>query len=59
MDAADAASAAEMVQCRLVVGVHYDTFGYIRISKEEVGETFKEKGIQLLLPAIGETINIK
>lgn len=59
MDAADAASAAEMVQCKQVVGVHYDTFGFIRISKEQAVEPFKEKGIQLLLPDIGETINIK
>jgi L-ascorbate metabolism protein UlaG (beta-lactamase superfamily) len=59
MDAADAASAAEMVQCKQVVGVHYDTFGFIRISKEQAVELFSEKGIKLLLPDIGETINIK
>lgn len=59
MDAVDAASAAEMVQCKKVVGVHYDTFGYIQISKEQANTAFNERGIQLLLPDIGETIIIK
>lgn len=58
MDAADAARAAEMVKCKTVVGVHYDTFEPIRINKKEAETIFQEKGIKLLLPAIGETINI-
>lgn len=59
MDAIDAADAAEMVGCKTVVGVHYDTFGFIRISKEQSHQPFQAKGIRLLLPEIGETINIK
>lgn len=59
MDAEDAAEAAGMVQCTRVVGVHYDTFGYIRISKEQATAAFSGKGVELLLPGIGETINIK
>lgn len=58
MDAADAARAAEMVGTKKVVAVHYDTFPPISINKNEALKIFEEKGIELLLPAIGETINI-
>ena len=59
MDYKEAISAAAMVQCNRVVGVHYDTFEFIKIEKELAEEEFKRNGMQLLLPAIGETINIK
>lgn len=58
MDAADAAAAADMVKTRKTVGVHYDTFGFIKIDKAEAEKSFAAKGIELLLPAIGETINL-
>lgn len=54
----DAVEAARMVQCNKVVGVHYDTFGYIQIDKEAARKAFKDAGMELLLPAIGETINL-
>ncbi len=54
----DAIEAARMVQCNVVVGVHYDTFGYIKIDHEAVKEAFKAAGITLHLPGIGETINL-
>ncbi len=56
MGAADAAIAAEWVGTKKVVGVHYDTFGYIAIDKEVAKNTFKQKGIELLLPEIGSLI---
>ena len=58
MDAADAARAAEMVKCKTVVGVHYNSFGLIKIDEKEASDEFSKKGIQLLLPKITETINI-
>lgn len=58
MDAADAALAAEMVKTKKAVGVHYDTFGFIKINKEEAKKMFTAKGIELLLPGIGETIDL-
>lgn len=58
MDATDAAQAAEWCGTGNVVGVHYDTFGYIKIDKDEVEKPFQEKGIALHLPAIGETISL-
>jgi L-ascorbate metabolism protein UlaG (beta-lactamase superfamily) len=54
----DAIKAAEMIQCYHIVGVHYDTFGYIKIDKEMAIEKFATAGKKLLLPAIGETIEV-
>jgi len=58
MGAVDAAECAGMIGCQTVVGVHYDTFGFITIDHAKAGEIFKEQGIELLLPNIGETITI-
>ncbi len=54
----DAIEAAKMVQCTKVVGVHYDTFGFIKIDHEKVKEAFTNAGIQLFLPGIGDSIVI-
>lgn len=54
----DAIMAAEMIRCKTIIGVHYDTFGYIRIDHEKVKKAFADAGLQLLLPAIGETIEL-
>ncbi|HUH74453.1 MAG TPA: metal-dependent hydrolase [Chitinophagales bacterium] len=58
MDAEDAAIACEFVQTKKVVGVHYDTFGFIKIDHQKAKDTFTNKGINLLLPAIGENIEL-
>jgi L-ascorbate metabolism protein UlaG (beta-lactamase superfamily) len=56
--AADAAvRAAEFVQCRDVLGVHYDTFPPIKIDHAKAQETFKAGGRTLHLMMIGETRN--
>lgn len=54
----DAVAAAQMIDCKRIVGVHYDTFGYIKIDKNEAIEKFAQAGCQLLLPSIGETIEL-
>jgi len=54
----DAATAAKMVQSDTVIGVHYDTFGFIRIDHEKATAYFKTNGLNLLLPKIGETIDV-
>lgn len=54
----DAAAAAKMVKSDKVIGVHYDTFGFIKIDHKKATGIFKDNGIELLLPAIGETIDI-
>ena len=58
MGVADAVEAAGMIGCNNIVGVHYDTFGYIKINHEDVINTFAEAGMKLHLPGIGSTINI-
>lgn len=58
MDVKDAISAAYMMQSKMVIGVHYDTFGFIRIDKEKAIQDFSKSGLMLHLPAIGSTINI-
>ena len=52
----DAAEAADMVKTKVVIGVHYDTFDPIKIDKTKAQEYFRSKGLELKLPAIGETI---
>jgi hypothetical protein len=47
-----------MIQCTKIVGVHYDTFGYIKIDHEKAKQAFKDAGIILYLPGIGETIEL-
>jgi len=58
MDVADAIRASDFVQCNKIVGVHYDTFGYIKIDKTSAIESFTKAGKQLFLPAIGESIHL-
>lgn len=54
----DAIESAKMIQCNQVVGVHYNTFGYIKIDHNKVKKAFAEAGITLHLPAIGESIEL-
>lgn len=54
----DAIVAAELIQCRTIVGVHYDTFGYISIDHEKAKNAFARAGLNLLLPGIGESIEL-
>lgn len=54
----DAVEAARMVQCKRVVGVHYDTFSHIRIDKAAARQAFTDAGMELLLPEIGATIEL-
>jgi L-ascorbate metabolism protein UlaG (beta-lactamase superfamily) len=56
MGAEDAVKAAHLVKSKVVVGVHYDTFGYIKIDKDKTRSVFEQGGVQLELPVIGETI---
>ncbi|HSU29194.1 MAG TPA: metal-dependent hydrolase [Chitinophagaceae bacterium] len=58
MGYADAVMAAKMIECRKVIGVHFDTFGYIKIDHEKALKAFKDAGCELILPAIGSTITI-
>lgn len=52
----DAARAAQFCGARRVVGVHYDTFPPIALDKAAARAAFEAAGVELLLPAIGETV---
>ncbi len=54
----DAVIAADFIQCSKIVGIHYDTFGYIKIDTAEAKQKFAAAGHTLLLPGIGETITL-
>lgn len=58
MGAVDAARAAQWAGVKKAVGVHYDTFPPIQIDRDAARATFKASGLELLLPKIGETIEI-
>lgn len=55
MDMIDAATAAEFVGAKHVVGMHFDTFPPITINHDEAYALFKKADIQLTLPTIGES----
>jgi L-ascorbate metabolism protein UlaG (beta-lactamase superfamily) len=54
----DAVQAAKMVETKMIIGVHYDTFGFIKIDHQKAIDLFKTNELELKLPGIGETIEI-
>jgi len=54
----DAIVAADFIQCDKIIGVHYDTFGYIIIDHEAAKQQFAAAGKELILLNIGETIEL-
>ena len=54
----DAVLAADFVECDKIVGVHYDTFGFIKIDHGKAKEAFRNNGKELILAGIGETIEV-
>ena len=58
MDVADAIIASDFVECDKILGYHFDTFGYIEINHEEAIRKFFDKGKDLMLLQIGESIEL-
>ncbi len=54
----DAVKASDFIQCNNIVGMHYDTFGFIKIDHNKAKEKFSKAGKNLHLLEIGETKNI-
>jgi L-ascorbate metabolism protein UlaG (beta-lactamase superfamily) len=48
--------AAEFINCEKIIGMHYDTFGYIKIDRMEAIQKFNVAGKELTLIPIGESI---
>lgn len=58
MGVSDAMKASKMVRCNKVIGVHFDTFPYVTIDKEEALSIAKTNDVQLSLLEIGQTISL-
>lgn len=58
MDVEDAIIASDFVDCDKILGYHYDTFGYIEINHEQAIRKFFDKGKDLMLLNIGESIEL-
>ena len=54
----DAILASDFVECNKVLGVHYDTFGYIKIDHDQAKNKFEKAGKKLYLLEISESIAI-
>lgn len=58
MGVADAIEAAQLMGVSTVVGIHFNTFPPITIDTQAAIEAFAQAKINLLLPGIGETIQL-
>jgi L-ascorbate metabolism protein UlaG (beta-lactamase superfamily) len=58
MGADDAIKACDLINCKNIIGMHYDTFPVIKIDKSEVAEKFAKAELNLKLPAIGESLTL-
>lgn len=54
----DAVIASDFVECDKILGVHYDTFGYIEIDHEEAKRKFFDAGKDLMLLEIGQSLEL-
>ncbi len=51
----DSVNASEWIGCKNIIGMHYDTFGYIMIDHLKATSCFEKKGVYLQLLSIGTT----
>lgn len=52
----EAIEAAKYLNCKEIVAMHFDTFGYIKIDHNEAKQKFSDAGFNLHILEIGETI---
>lgn len=58
MDVEDAIIASDFLECDKILGYHFDTFGYIKIDKEAAKKKFFDKGKDLMLLEIGQSLEL-
>jgi L-ascorbate metabolism protein UlaG (beta-lactamase superfamily) len=58
MDITDAITASKFIKCNHIIGMHYDTFGYIVVDHQEAVNQFNLSGKLLTLMNIGQTLDI-
>ena len=54
-----AIKAAKMMNCKNIIGIHYNTFPPITINTEEAIKKFADAGITLHLLKIGESLELQ
>lgn len=54
----EAIIASDFVDCDKILGVHYDTFGYIEIDHDEAKKKFYDAGKDLMLLEIGASLEL-
>ena len=54
----EAVVAANFIGCQTIIGIHYDTFGFIKIDHEAAINKFATAGVKLILLHIGESISL-
>ncbi len=52
----NAVIASDFIRCNKIIGLHYDTFGYIKIDKQQALTRFENAGKKLFLMDIGQTL---
>lgn len=58
MDVDDAIKAAKSINCKNIIGIHYNTFPPIAINEEEAIKKFADAGFELHLLKIGDSIKL-
>ena len=58
MGVEEAVKASDFISCDYIIGVHYDTFGYIEIDHAAAVEAFKDANKELHLLNIGQTTEL-
>ncbi len=59
MDVKDAITASKYINCKNIIGIHYNTFPQITIDTEDAKRKFAGAGLNLHLPAIGEALTLQ
>ena len=54
----DAITASQFIECEKIIGMHFDTFGFIEIDHEEALNKFQDAGKKLILPEIGQVFEL-
>jgi L-ascorbate metabolism protein UlaG (beta-lactamase superfamily) len=58
MGVEDAIKASGFINCKNIIGMHYDTFPVIKIDIVEAEAKFVKTGINIKLPKIGESVEL-
>jgi L-ascorbate metabolism protein UlaG (beta-lactamase superfamily) len=56
MDVHDAVTCADFIECTDIIGMHYDTFGFIKVDHAQAQQVFASAGKRLTLMEIGQVL---